>query len=120
MDHERLAYTFQEAAEKLGGISVRSIQRLVASGALPAIRVLRRVLVPADALRAFVAGGAAAGDNSPRAESVAWKGIEPCLTDARTRRTGGSSTPTQAAKELTDLLAQLTSGRRKLWKRSSG
>ncbi len=56
MDHERLAYTLREAAEKLGGISVRTIQRLVASGALPTVRVLRRVLVPADALRAFVAG----------------------------------------------------------------
>ncbi|MCC7080426.1 MAG: helix-turn-helix domain-containing protein [Burkholderiales bacterium] len=120
MDHERLAYTLREAAEKLGGISVRSIQRLVASGALPVVRVLRRVLVPADALRAFVAGAAAAGDNPLRAESVAWKGIEPCLTDARTHLTGGSSTPTQAAKELTDLLAQLTSGRRRPSKRSGG
>lgn len=118
MDHERLAYTFWEAAEKRGGISVRSIQRLVSSGALPTVRVLRRVLIPADALRALVAGGAAARDNPPRAESVAWKGIEPCPTDARTHRTGGSSTPTQAAKELTDLLAQLTSGRRKPSKRN--
>jgi excisionase family DNA binding protein len=55
MDRERLAYTFREAAEKLGGISVRSIQRLVASGTLPVVRVLRRVLVPVDALRALVA-----------------------------------------------------------------
>ena len=70
MDHERLAYTFREAAEKLGGISVRSIQRLVASCALPAVCVLRRVLVPADALCAFVAGASSAGHNSPRTEPV--------------------------------------------------
>ena len=54
MNDERLAYPLPEVAAKLGGISVRSVQRLIASGALKAVRVGRRVLVPADALRAFL------------------------------------------------------------------
>src|SRR2546429_3974698 len=70
MDDERLAYGLREAAEKLGGVSVRSVQRLVARGALPTVRVLRRVLIPAEALRAFVAS-ADPTHNSAGAESVA-------------------------------------------------
>jgi len=120
MAHDRLAYSYQEAAQKLGGISVRSIQRLVALGELPTIRVLRRVLIPAGALHAFVAGGSHLVDNHQRAESVAWKESEPCHTDERTRRIGGSNTPTQAASELTGLLVLLTKGKRKPSKPSGG
>src|SRR5258708_27347751 len=109
MDDERLAYGLREAAEKLGGVSVRSVQRLVALGALPTVRVLRRVLIPAEALRAFVAS-APPKHKFPRAESVAWKESKPWHTDERTHRTGGSRTPKQAARELTCLLAQLTPG----------
>jgi len=119
MDHERLAYGLREAAEKLGGVSVRSVQRLVARGALPTVRVLRRVLIPAEALRAFLAS-ADPTHNSARAESVAWKESKPWHTDARTHRTGGSSTPTQAARELTGLLAQLTAGKHKHSKPNGG
>ena len=120
MSDERLAYPLAEAAAMLGGISIRSVQRLVAVGALPSLRVLRRVLIPAGALRAFVAAGSHLADNPERAESVAWKESKPCHTDERTRRIGGSSIPTQAANELTGLLAQLTAGKRKPSKRSGG
>src|SRR6266513_4892035 len=119
MDHERLAYGLREAAEKLGGVSVRSVRRLVARGALPTVRVFRRVLIPAEALRAFVAS-ADPTHNSARAESVAWKESKPWHTDARTHRTGGSSTPTQAARELTGLLAQLTARKHKHSKPNGG
>jgi len=115
MDHERLAYGLREAAEKLGGVSVRSVQRLVGRGALPTVRVL----IPAEALRAFVAS-ADPTHNSARAESVAWKESKPWHTDARTHRTGGSSTPTQAARELTGLLAQLTARKHKHSKPNGG
>jgi excisionase family DNA binding protein len=120
MSDERLAYSLREAAEKLGGISVRTVQRLVAIRVLPALHVLRRVLIPAEALHAFVAGGAHLADNGQRAESVAWKESEPCHTDERTHRIGGSNTPTQAASELTGLLVQLTKGKRKPSKPSGG
>lgn len=120
MSDERLAYSLREAAEKLGGISVRTVQRLVATGVLPALRILRRVLIPAEALHAFVAGCSHLADNGQRAESVAWKEFEPCHTDERTHRIGGSNTPTQAANELTGLLVQLTKGKRKPSKPSGG
>lgn len=120
MGADRLAYSYLEAARKLGGISVRSVQRLVAQGGLPTIRVLRRVLIPAEALRAYVAAGSHLLDNHQRAESVAWKESEPCHTDERTHRIGGSNTPTQAANELTGLLVQLTKGKRKPSKPSGG
>ena len=120
VENGRLAYSYRDAAQKLGGVSVRSVQRLVAMGVLPTIRVLRRVLIPAEALLAFVAGGSQQADNGQRAESVAWKESEPCHTDERTRRIGGSSTPTQAANELTGLLEQLTKGKRRLSKPNGG
>ena len=120
MGVDRLAYSYREVAQSLGGISIRSVQRLVALGGLPTIRVLRRVLIPAEALRAYVAAGSHLLDNHQRAESVAWKESEPCHTDERTHRIGGSNTPTQAANELTGLLVQLTKGKRKPSKPSGG
>ncbi len=118
--NERLAYSLAETAEKLGGISVRTVQRLVATGVLPALHVFRRILIPAEALHAFVADGAHLVDNHQCAESVAWKESEPCHTDERTRHIGGSNTPTQAASELTGLLVQLTKGKRKPSKPNGG
>ena len=120
MNHERLAYTLREAAAKLGGISVRSVQRLVARGLLRTVPGLRRVLIPADALQQFVARGAAVEDNSPRAEPVAWKGSKPCYSNAQGRRSGMSVSGTRAAEELSGLLEQLTGGKQRSLKESGG
>ena len=108
MSDDRLAYSLKEAAAKLGGISVRSVQRLIARGLLPTVRVTRRVLIPAEALERLVAGGAPVRDNVPGAEPVAWKGVEPCYTNAQGRRSGMSNTGTQAARKLDVLLELLT------------
>lgn len=113
MSDDRLAYSLKEAAAKLGGISVRSVQRLVARGLLPTIRVTRRVLIPAEALRRLVASEAAVRDNVPRAEPVAWKGVNPCYSNAQGRRSGTSSSGAQAARELDGLLGRLTDRKRK-------
>lgn len=112
--NERLAYTLQEAAERLGGISVRSVQRLVARGILPTVRVLRRVLIPADALRALVAPGVPVLDNPAGAEPVAWKGVKPCYSNAQGRRFGTLTTGTAAASELNALLGRLTGKKRRI------
>jgi hypothetical protein len=119
MDHERLAYTLREAADKLGGISVRSVQRLVARGLLRTVPGLRRVLIPVDALQQFVARGAVE-DNPPRAEPVAWKGSKPCYSNAQGRRSGMSDSGTRAAEELSGLLEQLTGGKQRSLKGNGG
>ena len=75
MEGERLAYSLHETAARLGGISVRSVQRLIASGALKAVRVGRRVLVPAliSASLFFVSFSAASAAVPGRAEpGTAW------------------------------------------------
>ena len=119
MTDERFAYSIREAAEKLGGISVRSVQRLVARGVLPTLVGLRRVLIPADALRQFV--GAGAGEHNPlRTEPVAWKGTKPCYSNVQGRRSGMSNSGAQAAEELNGLLEQLTGGKQRSLKRSGG
>src|SRR5262245_57421453 len=119
MTHERLAYSIREAAALLGGISARSVQRLVARGALPTIAGLRRVLIPASALRAFVASGVV--EHNPQcAEPVAWKGTKPCYSNAQSPRTGTSNTGTRAAEQLNVLLGRLTGGRPRSLKGSGG
>jgi len=46
---ERLAYSIKEAAE-LTGLSARTITRQIQRGTLRAVRVSRRIVIPADAL----------------------------------------------------------------------
>src|SRR5262245_61866283 len=113
MEGERLAYSLHETAARLGGISVRSLQRLIASGALKAVRVGRRVLVPADALRAFLATPVPMPHNPQCAEPVAWKGDDPCYSNAQARRSGTSITGTRAATELSALVVRLTGRKRR-------
>ena len=50
---QRLAYSVAEAAE-LTGLSKRTIAREIKRGHLRAVRVSRRVVIPAQALREFV------------------------------------------------------------------
>jgi excisionase family DNA binding protein len=108
-----LLWSFEEVAAQLGGISIRTVRRLVELGELPVCRVGRLVRIPSDAVRTYVSRMTEEAHNRPRTESVTWKGNKSCHTDARTRRTGGSNTPMQAEKQLTDLLGQLTLNKRK-------
>jgi excisionase family DNA binding protein len=120
MADERLAYSLPEAASMLGGVSVRSLQRLVARGVLPTVRIGRRVLVPAERLFEFVAGSTKVAHTPACAEPVAWKGSKPCYSNAQDRRAGTSGSGTQAAGELSVLLARLTGGKQKSLKGSGG
>lgn len=108
---ERLAYSIPEAAQKLGGVSARTVHRLIARGQLATCRVGRRVLVPAQALRDYVGRQYEIAHNPNCAEPVAWKGTKPCYFNAQGRRSGMSVTGTGAANELSVLLARLTNGK---------
>lgn len=59
--NERLAYTANEAAEVLGGISLPTLYALLRLDDFPSFRVGRRILVSADGLRKWVASHAEKG-----------------------------------------------------------
>lgn len=58
MDEKRLAYNTEEAARALG-LSPRTVRTMIARDELRVVRVGRRVLIPAEALRELLAGAAA-------------------------------------------------------------
>ena len=113
-----LLWSLGEVARQLGGVSVRTVRRMIERGELPAFHLGRLVRVPADAVRSWVAQKSQQAHNSNCAELVAWKGVEPCHTSERTAQTGGRPISTQAANELDVLLAQLTERKRKPSKQS--
>lgn len=52
---ETLLWDLAETARQLGGVSERSVRRLIDRGELPKVRVGRRLLLPSAAVRAYVA-----------------------------------------------------------------
>jgi len=60
-DGEILAYRLRDAA-RASGLGMTTLYRLRKAGTLRAVRIRGRVLIPADALRALIAGAAAADD----------------------------------------------------------
>lgn len=103
-----LLWSLEEVAHQLGQISIRSVRRMIERGELPFVKIGRRVLIPSEAAREHVAQNLQVAHNSHCAGSAAWKGNNPCHTDAKIRRIGGSNSSTQAAKQLTALLKQAT------------
>lgn len=63
---QRLAYSVKEAAE-LTGLSKRTVTRQIQRGNLRAVRVSRRVVIPADALTEFLGCHNAKGATTERA-----------------------------------------------------
>lgn len=51
---ERLLYNLPTAAERLGGISVVTLRRYIAAGAIPVVRIGRRVFVRPEALEKLI------------------------------------------------------------------
>ena len=114
---ETLLWDLAETARQLGGVSERTVRRLIDAGAIARVRIGRRVLVLADSVKAHLDRAAADSDNHHRAgPDVREKST--CRIDARKVRFGGSVTPIRAASELDDLLARPTGGRRPLSKPS--
>lgn len=73
---ERLAYSVREAAEALG-VSSRTIVREIRRGHLRAVRVSRRVVIPADALAQFLQGNVPAPALEARAQDRAAVVVRP-------------------------------------------
>ncbi|MCL1860892.1 MAG: helix-turn-helix domain-containing protein [Proteobacteria bacterium] len=102
---DTLLWSIKEVGNQLGGVSARTVMRLIETGALPVCRVGRLVRVPPDAVREYVARTTQGKYNSPRVESGTLRSTSSWSTDARIPRSGGEISPTQAAKELGALLA---------------
>ena len=47
---DTLLWNLDEAARQLGGLSIRTVRRLIERGELPVVRIGRAVRVPADAI----------------------------------------------------------------------
>ncbi|TQF00216.1 MAG: helix-turn-helix domain-containing protein [Spiribacter salinus] len=116
-------WSLEEAGRQLGDVSTRTVRRMVERGELSAVRVGRRITVPAEAVRAWVERNMDATHNRSRAGSdvreastcreSAKRETRTVSTGARTRRNGGRATPTQAASELAEALGLPTDGRQK-------
>ena len=100
-----MLWSVDKAAKELA-VSPRTIRRLLNSGKIARVNVMGAVRIQPESVEAFVARNTVQVDNSPGVGSVAWKGNDPCYENAKARRTGGQTTPMQAAKELDALLEQ--------------
>jgi len=108
-----LLWSLQEAARQLGGISTRSVRRMIDAGELPAVAVRRSLKVPVAAVQEWVEQNMIRAHNRSSAGPRVRKEVSTCHTVARIVPFGGQVSPTTAAKELDDLLKPQTRRRRK-------
>jgi excisionase family DNA binding protein len=120
---DTLLWSLEEAARQLGGISTRTVRRLVEVGEIEPRRVGRRLLVSAASVRDFVdrlgstaknwqSAGRDVQEESTCLES-AKRETKMVSTGVRTRLTGGPRTRTRAAEELAKVLELPTAARPK-------
>lgn len=62
-----LLLNLADAAAHLGGVSVRTVRRLIEAGDLPTVRVLGRITIPAAALESWIANQIRSKHNDRRA-----------------------------------------------------
>ena len=117
----QLLYSLEDAARQLGGVSTRTVRRLIDRGDLAACRVGRRLMVVADSVESYVDDAMSPAHNCNRAvkdvrevstcrRSVK-RGTGMVSIGGKTRRTGGPVSPMQAAKELAAVLELPTVGK---------
>ena len=105
-----LLWNLDEAARQLGGISPRTVRRLLARGELPAVRIGTRLLIPAESVQDWInrqtvtyaepcVGRPARGTGTCPDEKT-----KTASTNAGIPRSGGPVTPTRAARELAAVL----------------
>lgn len=127
---DNLVWSLEEAARRLGGVSTRTVRRLLQAGENERRRVGRRLLVCAASVRLYV------DRVGPEAQNRHGAGPElqeesTCRTSAdqvtrtvsiggKTRRTGGQATRTQAAEALAAALGLATGKKQTHFSRSGG
>jgi excisionase family DNA binding protein len=115
--NDTLLWDLAETARQLGGVSTRTVRRLLDRGDIEPRRVGRRLLVTAESVRAYVDDSNTASDNRPCA-GLASQTEESAKTKTGStvvpiRRTGGLRIPTDAASELAARLGLTTEPKRK-------
>ncbi len=113
-----LLWSIKEVAFQLGGVSTRTVQRMVNRGELAFVPVGRLKRIPPGAVQDWIAQNLNPAHNQSCAVSEALKEKTPCHTEETTHRSGGPVTPMQAAKELDALLERATNGKQKPSKQS--
>ncbi|MCP3882547.1 MAG: helix-turn-helix domain-containing protein, partial [Sulfitobacter sp.] len=108
-----LLWSLDEVGRQLGGISVRSVRRLLDRGALPKTSVGGRIMVPSAAVREYVEAQTVPAHNGScvgQGALAPTRGNSACLNKPkgslknRTASTGTPTSPTQAADALNALL----------------
>ena len=107
---DALLWNLEEAARQLGGISPRTVRRLISKGELPTVRVGTRLLIPSSAVAHWIECQTLPYAQSGVGQTARGTGLCPeektrmASTNAVIRRTGGPVTPTHAAHELAAVL----------------
>lgn len=112
---EPLLLDLPEAARWLGGISTRTVRRLIEREELPSVRVGRRLTIPIAALRTWVAKQCPLAHTHGGAGEAVLEEKRTCQESAnvtkmgyspvQTRPSGGRAIQMEAANRLADLLA---------------
>jgi excisionase family DNA binding protein len=119
---DTLLWDLAEAARQLGGVSTRTVRRLIERGEFQGKKVGARLMVRSESVRSYLDAGMTLGDNpccagpDVRETSICGSANNEIRTDCsngRIRRTGGRHTRTLAVRELDALLAPKSDGRRK-------
>ncbi|PZN75384.1 MAG: hypothetical protein DM484_19005 [Candidatus Methylumidiphilus alinenensis] len=110
----QLLWSLDEAAKAMGGISARTVRRLIQTGELPAIRIRGCAprIRPED-VQTWIEQNIVRNHNNGARGSVPKKEESTCLTNRKTDKgslaqSGGRVTQTQVARELDALLERQT------------
>ncbi len=106
-----LLWDLDETARQLGGISIRTLRRMIDAGEFPYVSVRRSIKIPAISVQKWVDQNMSKAHNLICAGPSVQKEKSTCQKSAKTgtrmvsineriRNSGGLVSPTQAAKEL--------------------
>ena len=109
-----LLWNLEEVARQLGGVSVRTIERMIADGELTLIRIRKRRMIAAEVVRTWITRQ----NDHARARMDQEK--EPCRektvtasTNNRGRHTGTRVIPMRQGNAAEEVQARITAAKRK-------
>lgn len=111
---DTLLWSLEETARQLGGISTRTVRRMIESGELSAVKIRRSLKIIPDSVKSCIDNNTTFSDtDSCMSGGRQPKGKRKWHTNEKTHRTGGSLSEIRAEKEFNALLEQRTARKRK-------